>query len=108
MSAIELPVNSDAPHYDFSLMLEGRRFKIELRWNERSGAWFLSLYDAADELLAAGRRVVLGADLRGRARDARLPPGPIMAVDSSGRNQDAGRMDLGVRVKLVYLESSGG
>jgi len=107
MSTIVLPVTAEAPFYDLEVTLEGATYRLELRWNERAQAWFLALYDAAGDVLAAGRAVALGADLRGRSADARLPPGILLAVDTSGENRDAGRDDLGERVKLLYVESTG-
>jgi hypothetical protein len=106
MSTLVLAAASDAPHYDFSSTLEGKLLTLELRWNERSGAWFLALYDDTGAAIFSGRRVVLGADLLGRSSDARLPPGTLIAYDTSGANHDAGRDDLGTRVQLLYVEST--
>jgi hypothetical protein len=106
MSTILLAVVSDAPHYDFSSTLEGKLLTFELRWNERSGAWFLSLFDDTGAAIFSGRRVVLGADLLGRSSDSRLPPGMLIAYDASGADLDAGRNDLGSRVQLLYIEST--
>ena len=107
MSTVVLPVTPDVPHFDFQVVLEGATFTLELRWNERSSTWSLSVFDAAGEQLTAGRPVVLGAELLGRSADARLPRGALFAIDTSGKNLEAGRYDLGSRVQLVYIESSG-
>lgn len=101
-----LPATSDAPHYDFSATLEGKLLTFELRWNERSGSWFLSLFDAAGAVIFSGRRVVLGTNLLGRSSDERLPPGQLLAFDTSGANLEAGRNDLGIRVQILYAEAS--
>ncbi len=107
MSTLILPVDASAPHYDVQVVLEGATYLLELRWNERSSCWSLSIQDAAGEQLVSGRRIVLGANLLGRSADPRLPPGAIVAVDSSGTDQEAGRDDLGGRVQLFYIESTG-
>lgn len=107
MNALVLPFVADVPHFDFQAELEGATYTLELRWNERSSTWSLSIYGAAGETLAAGRSVVLGADLLGRSRKAGLPPGSLHVVDTSGKGLEAGRSDLGTRVQLVYVESSG-
>lgn len=101
-----LSAGSDAPHYDFSATLEGRLFTFELRWNERSGAWFLSLFEANGAPIFSGRRVVIGTNLLGRSADARLPRGTLLAYDTSDANRDAGREDLGGRVQILYWEST--
>jgi hypothetical protein len=106
MATLVLAADAAAPHYDFSTTLEGRVYTLELRWNGRSEAWFLSLFATDGTALLSGRRVVLGAALLGRSSDARLPPGTLIAYDTSGENRDAGRMDLGSRVQLLYVEAS--
>jgi hypothetical protein len=105
MADLLIPVDSDAEFYDLSVDLDGRSYTFEVRWNTRAGAWFLATYDGAGELLVAPRRVVLGANLLGRGSDPRLPPGVLLAVDTSPARTDAGRTDLGTRVVIVYSEA---
>src|SRR6266508_803160 len=107
MSTLVLPADSVAPSYSFEVELEGALYRIALHWNERDGAWFLSLYDRSGVLLVAGRKVGLGANLLGRGVDARLPPGTVLVVDTSQADVDPGRNDLGARCPLLYVESSG-
>lgn len=107
MATLVLPARSDAPLYDFTADLEGASYTFELRWNDRDGFWFLSLSSRSGEQLVTGRKVVLGANILGRATDPRLPPGAVLAIDTTGQDQEAGRDDLGGRVQLVYVESTG-
>ena len=106
MACLLLPARSDIPFYSFKVELEGAVYRLEVRWNRRDTAWYLSLYDALDAIVVAGRKVVLGAPLLGRLVDPRLPPGMLLAMDTSGQNLDAGETDLGDRVQLVYVEST--
>lgn len=105
MATLVLPAHSDSAFYDFEVDLEGRTYTVELRWNARSAAWYLTLRDAAGAILVAGRKVVLGAGLLGRSPAPGLPPGGIVAIDTSGADLDPGRNDLGTRVALVYYEA---
>lgn len=107
MATLLLPVRHDVPYSDFEVELEGRSYTFETRWNERAGAWFLTVKDTAGVVLVAGRKMVLGAGLLGRSPDARLPPGGLLLVDTSGTEIDPGRDDLGERVVLAYYESTG-
>lgn len=107
MATLILPAHHDAPFYDFEVDLEGRAYAFEFRWNERAAAWFMTVRDSLGNVLAAGRKVVLGAGLLGRTPDPRLPPGGVVAIDTSGRDQEAGRYDLGERVVIAYFESTG-
>jgi hypothetical protein len=96
-----------ARHYEYAVDLEGSTYVVELRWNVRAAAWFLSLFDAARAPIAVGRKVALGADLRGRSADGRLPSGTLLALDTSGAGLDAAEGDLGARVLLAYVEAGG-
>jgi len=107
MATLILPVDNSSASYDFQVQLENAWYRIELYFNFRVGYWFLSCYDGSENMLVAGRKVVLGANLLGRGVDPALPPGFIFAVDTSGQNLDAGYDDLGGRVLLTYVESTG-
>jgi hypothetical protein len=102
-----LHTEPSARHYEYSVDLEGSTYVVELRWNARARAWFLSLFDRSRSAIAVGRKVALGADLRGASADGRLPPGRLLALDTSGAGRDAGEADLGARVLLGYVESGG-
>ena len=106
MSIYYLPARNDLTHYDFETDLEGAIYTLELYWNTRAGAWFLSISDASGNAIVSGRKVVLGSDLLGRAGRPAGPPGLLIAFDTSGANEEAGQADLGARVQLVYFESS--
>lgn len=107
MATLVLPVRSDVPFYDFEIDLEGRTYRFEIRWNGRAEAWFLTIRNSAGDILVAGRKIVLGAGLAGRSRTEGLPPGVLVAVDTTDSDVDPGRYDLGRRVLLVYAESTG-
>lgn len=103
--AVEIPIvaGEDSPDVDLQVELDGVTYTLGLQWNERDGAWYLSISTAEGELLVAGRKVVLDALLLSRYRDARLPRGALMAIDTSGELEEPGLEDLGVRVKLLYF-----
>ncbi len=105
MGAYLLPLRSELTHYDFEVELEGRTYGFELRWNERDGGWYLSVFTGEEEPLLTGRRVVLGFPLLGRSRDARMPPGELEAIDTTGSGKEPGLSELGVRVQLLYTDS---
>jgi hypothetical protein len=106
MATLRMPtiISVDAPWYEYETDLEGQTYALEFEWNDREGTWHLNIKDASGNLLAAGIRVVTGYPLLAGRNDPRLPPGQIEAVDTTGAGQDPGRMDLGSRVKLLYVE----
>ena len=107
--ALRLPVNPTLAHSSFEVVLDGATYTLEFRWNERAAAWFFSVYDAAGALLVVRKVVLSGPDnfrLLGRFRDARLPLGDFLAVDTSQTWVEPGLGDLGARVEFIYLEAA--
>ena len=80
-------------------------YVIDLRWNERAGAWFMDLLDENEDPIRMGIKVVLGTWLGRRSIDPRFPAGAILAVDTSGAGLDAGLDDLGTRVLLRFYSA---
>jgi hypothetical protein len=110
VSTLVLPAHHDAPFYDFTVALEGRSYAFEIRWNARAGEagqWFITTRDADGVILVAGRAIVLAANLLGAGVSEALPPGTLLAVDTSSADTDPLFDDLGDRVLLAYVESTG-
>ncbi len=103
---LRLPVEGDVAHQSFTVDLDGEPYIIELRWNNRASAWFLSLYTPTNAPLLLGRRVVIGVPMLRRHRTPAFPPGEMLAVDTTGANQDPGANDLGARVVLMYATAA--
>ncbi len=121
---LELPVDSTVPSYDFEVDLEGATYIFAFDWNRRAQSWFMSIASADGTPLVSNRRVSLGADLIGPGVDPLLPPGRVLAVDTSAASGDTrytstspypvkltagidpGRYDLGDRVRILYFEQA--
>ncbi len=106
---IILPTEQGASSYVMRATLDGVSFGLELNWNGRVGAWYLSIYDAAGLPLLLSRKVVTNMPLLSRFRFlAGLPAGDIVAVDPSESIAYAGYEELGEKrgVTLMYVEAS--
>lgn len=101
-----LPVQQGAPSQEFQVSLDGQLYTLGLTWNEREGAFYLDVSDQDGSPILLGRKVVVGLPLLARFRDAALPPGQLLAVDTSGQGKDPSLADLGARVPLYYIEAS--
>jgi hypothetical protein len=102
-----LPTLTDGtPWYDFSIDLDGRTFLLEFHWNARDVAWYLTIYDQDENLLLAGRKLVLDFPLLARFMNPMLPAGEFFVVDTSAANEPPGLTDLGSRVVLLYVEQA--
>jgi hypothetical protein len=103
----EIPLDDEtADHFSFTVKLDGIEFALQLRWNQRAAGWYLTILDANGAVLVAGMRVTLSSAPRARYMDPRLPKGFLQADDTSGQNLEAGRNDLGTRVKLYYCDAA--
>lgn len=107
MATLTLPtLTGGTPHYSFRVSLDGGEYTLELHWNGRLEAWFLDITDVDGTVLESGIRVVVGWPLLARAVNEDMPPGQLVAVDTSGQDAEATLNDLGGRVQLVYTEAA--
>jgi hypothetical protein len=107
MGVLTIPVRAGVPHQRLFVELEGTSYGFELRWNERAGCWAIDFLDRDGSALLAGKRVALGIPLAARAaHDSALPPGQLVAIDTTGKGIEAALDDLGARVQLLYVEST--
>lgn len=102
---VVIPLVGDLPHYTQQVELDGATFGLELQWNFREEAWFLSLADGEGDAIASGLKLVVGFPLITRCKDSRMPGGFFQAQDTAGGDQDPGFSDLGSRVKLYYFSA---
>lgn len=101
--SVLLPLRTDStPFYAFGVALEGVSYNFTFKWNTRGSLWTFDVADGAGVALVSGRRVVVGLPLLARFKDPRLPPGQLVAFDTTGAGVDPGLADLGTRVTIVY------
>jgi len=117
--SIKIPTRSDLPLYTLGTpLLDGVAYTLRFRWNESgmhgevdgteaAGHWEMRVLDETGEVIVAGDQRV-GVTLPEYAAYVtnRRPPGAFVFVDTSGRNLDPGRNDLGSRVQLLYLTAA--
>ena len=85
--------------------LDGRTYRLRVRWLPRIATWVLDVADAEGVDLLLGVPIRPGQSLLRPHVGERLPGrgyGQLIAVDTSGKGHDPGRDDLGTRVQLVY------
>lgn len=87
--------------------LDGKPYRLPLRWSTRESCWTIGVSLDDGTVLIDGTAVRVGYDLLRKHVDARLPPGGLVAIDTSGQDADPGRDDLrNGRVQLVYLTAA--
>lgn len=104
-----LPVQEDASNQRARVSLDGKTYYIDLLWNGRVGAWFLSLFDAEQNALVRSRKLVTNRPILARVRyTPGLPPGEIFALDPSESIDYAQYDQLGPKrgVTLCYFDAA--
>lgn len=100
---ITIPVTNEI-HFSQITTLSGQDFVLTFQWNSREAAWYLDIADQDELPIVTSRKVTVGFPLITRCVDVRQPKGMLMAVDTTGKEQDPGFDDFGTRVQLVYFE----
>lgn len=105
MATLQIPLRNDLDDYEFDLDLDGRTYTFQIQWNTRAAQWILIIKNDAQAELIGNIPLVVNSDLIGRFRDEALPPGVLTLFDSSGKNREADKVDLGERCVLLYAEA---
>lgn len=105
MATFEIPITLSEPSFKIRTILEDVQLFLRFDWNGRDIRWNLSIYDTSENPLVVGLPMNVNTELVERFEIDGLPPGLLMLYDTSGKNLEAGRDDLGDRCKLVYLTS---
>jgi hypothetical protein len=101
---VEIPVPVDLPRFAIVVALDGTDYRLAMWWNTRDSRWYLSISLTDGTQLVSGVAVVVGFPLLGRFASPDLPPGMLLAIDSTGDGVEIGQQaDLGNRVRLVYI-----
>jgi hypothetical protein len=92
------------PVYDYTVTLSDTEYRIVLVYRERGDRWYMTIYDADDTVLLAGKKLSVNTPLLEIYEIDGLPPGDVVCWDSSGAEAECGYEDLGKRCLLLYLE----
>jgi hypothetical protein len=106
MTTTLLPTRTDYPHYAFDIKLDGTPYHFDFDWNHRDSSWTFSVSSIDGTPLVVGRKVVVGFPLLSRFKNPKLPPGVLLALDTSNAGVDPGETELGTRVQLVYMDKA--
>jgi len=107
MSVIEIPVRSDLYNWSLAVELEEVPYQLAFVWNVRDVAWYMDIRSADGTDLLNGIPVRVDTPLNGKTTSTALPPGYLIAVDTSGEAEDIEEPEeFGDRVKLFYIESA--
>jgi len=104
MSVFTIQTSLTEEIYSFEQTFEGKTYRLRFRWNRRADLWFLDIRLSDDTPVQLGAPVVLGTFLTRLCRTANTLPGDFLASETDSVSREAGKNELGERVKLYYLE----
>jgi len=104
-----LPTSKDKAddYYSFVRELDGVAYEFTFYWNDRAGAWFMSLALADGTKLLSGIKVTVGLTMfKWWVDNVNGFAGCLYVMDSSGTDVDPGRYDLAPdgRCTIYYFE----
>lgn len=97
---ISIPVRRDVSEFSEIVALEGVRYVLIWRWNERTQHWWLRITDVQGTEVAAFRKIVADRPLHQRET---FLPGYLLVFDTLGLGADPGLRDLSQRHQVYYV-----
>ena len=104
--ALSLPVRPGLAAQRFSVILDGRRYRIDLDWIGRIGRWSISLSLDGGSQVWGARILATRADLlREHRHRLDVPPGVLVCLDLAGLDREPSISSLGADDghALVYV-----
>lgn len=103
---LPIDVNAGFPQR-FQTRVAGVLLTFEVRYNGMADMYTMDIYDQDGEPIVYGRPVVYGANLLDGIVDDRLPPVAIVAGDTAGKHDRAGKGVFGIDVHLWISQPVG-
>jgi hypothetical protein len=97
------------PFYDSSqwkeqLTLTNELFIFWFKWNALNEFWTMDIYNASEDPVVLGIKIVPSYPLIGNYAVLGLPKGEIICQNIVGTPQEIGRFDMSQKFDLVYYE----
>lgn len=101
-----IPIDETAALFKIRTVLDTVEVVLRFEWNGRENRWTLHILDAQENPLLMGLVLNINSELIERFEIPGLPPGLLVLYDTSDKNQECGRNDLGKRCVLMYESAS--
>lgn len=104
MALREIPLVAE-PDFTQQCDLDGTTYTMRFRWSPRGQCWHLDLTTLDGVAIALSLRLVSLWPLLRRTRGPLRPPGELVIVDRTGRDEDPTLAEFGTRFALFYAEA---
>lgn len=105
MANFLIPLESEDPSFKIKTILQDIELVLRFDWNTRQEKWHISFYNSEESPLILGIPLNIDSEIIGRFKIDGMPKGKMILFDTSLKNIECGRSDLGDRCKLIYVES---
>jgi hypothetical protein len=104
MAVFEIPTRFDIYEYNFQVDLDGTKYELQMRYNQREDSWWLDLYDTDRNPIRTGVKIVSDWILFRTSGYRDIPPGAIIAVDTKQVPYRPTLEEIGQDVILTWIE----
>jgi len=101
--AFNLPIDTTVSNFSQQMDLDGVPYNLTFLYNTSSLQWTLSISDIDDVHIVDGLKLVLNSNLFSQYPSIGLPPGELYCIDSTGKELEINRDNLGSVVELIYV-----
>lgn len=91
------------PSCFFQIALEGVVYRMAFKWNHLYEFYTMDILTFEGSAIVTGVKLVINYPLINRYGNPLLPPGELIAVDTTGKLDRIGFDNLGEEVKLIYI-----
>lgn len=102
--AVIIPTDPTIVSYVQTTDIDGTEYRVRLDWNERTASWYLSLYDADENPLLLGRKVLNRFSVLDGFSYKAVPQGVLVSFDKS-TIEKPNRDELGGSAQLAFLRN---
>lgn len=96
----QIVITSDA-NQEFTTLLNGVQYKINLWWSDVAKRWYISIFDSQGNAIVQGSRVMVRFPVIGQLLTDFV--GDLYAIPVADETNSIGRNDWGVAYNFYYL-----
>lgn len=104
MATRRIPIRADLLAFTFNIVLDDVSVIFNFRWNSRMERWIMDLLDPASDPILMGIPVLEDTSMIDRYIDDRIPPGILLALDTTKSGNQPDLDNFGEDVILQYEE----
>lgn len=105
MATYKIPVTSDNLNYRMTVEMDGSLYHLDFRYNDRAGAWFISVYAEDGTEILIGQKLVTDWIVGQYSSTVNLPAGELMVLDATQAGIEATDSNFGSTVVVLYKEA---